>query len=131
MRIATIARVGLCSAFMGALMFFSASAAYGPSAAAGEPLNCNLTGYKPALGLAAVIEGSVLALTWDGDKSDEVRLRLTINGGTPTIRDVGIKRKGASWSTVASNVVPEFRVVSGYRRLDQEAYPALKIAFAG
>ena len=36
------------------------------------------------------------------------------------------RKKGGSWGTVASNLTPEYRVVSGWRRLDQEAYPALK-----
>jgi hypothetical protein len=42
-----------------------------------------------------------------------------------------VRRKGGGWTTVGTNLTPEFRVVSGYRRLDQEALPALKIAFDG
>src|SRR5262245_53021132 len=93
-----------------------------------DPLACNLSGYKAMPGLTAAVEGTALALTWDGDKTDEIRLRLSINNGTPTVQDLAIRKKGGMWSTVATNLTPEYRVVSGWRRLDQEAFPALKIA---
>jgi hypothetical protein len=91
-----------------------------------DPLSCNLSAYKAAPGLTAAVEGSTLALTWDGDASGEVRMRLAINNGTPTIQDVSVRKKGGAWGTIATNLTPEYRVVSGWRRLDQEAYPALK-----
>jgi hypothetical protein len=94
-----------------------------------DPLACSLSAYNATAGLAAAVEGSTLTLTWDGDKNGEVRLRLSINSGTPTIQEVAVRSKGSSWATVATNLTPEFRVVSGYRRLDQEALPALKVAF--
>src|SRR5262245_17666243 len=96
-----------------------------------DPMSCNLSGYKPTPGIAAAMEGNTLAITWDGDKTDEVRLRLAINGGTPTIQDLSVRKKGGTWATIAANLTPEFRVISGFRRLDQEAYPALKEAFGG
>src|SRR5882672_5437438 len=92
-------------------------------------LSCNLSAYKAAPGLTATVEDTALTLTWDGEGNGEVRVRLTINNGTPTIQDVSVRKKGGAWATVASNLTPEFRVVSGYRRLDQEAYPALKEVF--
>ena len=73
-------------------------------------------------GLTAAVAGDALAVTWDGDANQEVRLQLTINGGTPTIKDLAVRRKGGAWATVASNLTPEYRVVSGWRRIDQEAY---------
>ena len=104
-------------------------AAFCAAAAEADPLSCNLSAYKAAPGLAASADGAALTLTWDGDKSDEVRLRLAVASGAPVIQDVSIRRKGGSWTILASNLAPEFRVVSGYRRLDQEAYPALKEAY--
>src|SRR6266699_3514554 len=94
-------------------------------------LSCNLSAYKAASGLTAAMDGNALTLTWDGEGSGEVRVRLTINNGTPTIQDVSVRKKGGAWATIAGNLTPEFRVVSGYRRLDQEAYPALKEVFGG
>jgi hypothetical protein len=96
-----------------------------------DPMACNLSGFNPTTGLTAAMEGNTLTITWNGDKTDEVRMRLAINSGTPTIQDLSIRKKGGTWATIATNLTPEFRVVSGFRRLDQEAYPALKESFGG
>jgi hypothetical protein len=87
------------------------------SAAAADPLNCTLTAYKPVQGLAAAVTDDVLAVTWEGDAGAELRLRFGIDRGTPTIRELAIRRKGGQWTTLATNVTPEFRVVSGMRRV--------------
>src|SRR6185503_15965201 len=84
-----------------------------PSLSAQSPA-CSLTGYKAAPGLSAAVAGDTLALTWDGDANSEVRMQLTVNGGTPTIKDLSVRRKGGAWASVASNATPEFTVVSGF-----------------
>ena len=97
-----------------------------PDTPRADSLRCDLTGYKGAPGLTAALVGDVLTLTWDGDKNQQGRLRLTNNGGTPTIQDLAVRRKGGTWGTLASNVTPEFRVVSGRRRMDTEAQEGLR-----
>jgi len=97
-------------AVMSAAVVFVAAALYA------DPLNCSMTDYKAVPGLGAAVVGDILELTWDGGNNHEVRLRLTNTGGTPTIRELSVRRKGAGWATLASNVTPEFRVVSGLRR---------------
>jgi len=92
---------------------------------------CSLDGYKPSPGLKAANEADALVITWDGEKGEEVRLRFTIAGGIPTIQDISVRHKNGAWATLASGVTPEFRVITGRRRLDQEAYPALKQALNG
>src|SRR5262245_48585729 len=82
-----------------------------------DPLNCDLSGYKASPGLAANVAGETLVITWDGDGAAVLRLTLAIEGGTPIIRQLATRRKGEQWSTVATNVTPEFRVVSGLRRV--------------
>src|SRR3989449_10411472 len=89
-------------------------------------LKCDLTGYKGAPGLTAALVGDVLTLTWDGAQNQQVRLRLANNSGTPTIQDLAVRRKGGTWGTLASHVTPEFRVVSGRRRMDTEAQEGLR-----
>jgi len=89
------------------------------SAAAG-PLNCSLAQYKPAPGLAAGLSANTLTVSWDGAKNEEVRLRLAINGGTPTIQELAVRRKGGTWVELATNATPDFRVVSGLRRITNQ-----------
>jgi len=97
--------------------------------ASADPLTCNLSAYAASPGLAATCTTTEVTLTWTGQKTDQLRMRLAINGGTPTIADLAIRKPGGAWTSVASNLTPEYRVVSGWRRLDQEAYPELKEQF--
>jgi hypothetical protein len=90
------------------------------STAGADPLTCNLTAYKAAPGLTAVLGDNALAVTWDGDKDTELRMRFTIEAGTPTIRELAVRKKGGQWATLVANVTPEFRVVSGMRRITQQ-----------
>jgi hypothetical protein len=94
--------------------------------AAIAPLKCNLAGYQGAAGLSAAATGDSLAVTWDGDRNQELRIRFVIDNGTPTIAELAARKKGAAWGTLATNVTPEFRVVSGRRRMDREAEEGLE-----
>lgn len=86
----------------------------------GEELACNLSHYKSLPGLSAAVADNALIVTWTGDTDTELRLRWAIHDGTPTIQDLGVRHKGGQWLTLATNVTPEFRVVTGFRRLPLE-----------
>ena len=88
--------------------------------ASADPLACTLTGYKAAPGLTATVADNVLTLTWDGDRTQEVRLRLGVESGTPTVRELAIHRRSTAWAVLAANVTPEFRVVAGFRRMSNQ-----------
>ena len=95
------------------------------SNALAEPLRCSLNEYRATPGLAAAVVDEALTLTWDAEGSNELRLRFTLVAGTPTISDLSIRRKGTQqWSTLASNIAPEYKVASGLRRAtDQQIKP--------
>jgi len=86
---------------------------------------CNLAGYKASSGMTATNSDNALTITWDGDQNQEVRLRVTIHNGTPTIQELAVRHRGKSWATLASNATPEFSFVSGIRRIDQETAEGL------
>lgn len=89
-----------------------------------DQLDCHLSEYKPSPGLRAHVVDNTLLVIWNGENNEELRLRLTINDGTPTIADLAVRSKGAQWLTLASNATPEFRVVSGFRRMtEQQLHP--------
>ena len=109
---------------IGAFVVTAAIAALAAPALSADPLTCNLTAYKALPGLTAAVSENTLAVTWDGEKNQEVRLRFAIENGTPTIRDIAVRAKGGQWATLASNVQPDYRVVSGLRRAtDQQLKP--------
>ena len=97
-----------------------ALALLGLAVAHADPLNANLAGYKATPGLAAVVTGDSLVATWDGDNGTELRLKFGIESGTPTIQELALRPKGGAWRTLATKVRPEFRVVSGLRRITQQ-----------
>src|SRR5580704_9477342 len=91
-----------------------------PRSPGAQGSTCDLNHYKGLPGLSVSIADNTLIVTWDGEMNNELRLRLAINDGTPTIRDLAIRPKGAQWVILASNLTPEFHVVTGFRRLPLE-----------
>ena len=81
---------------------------------------CDMTGYRAQPGLSASNGADGLTLAWDAERDRSVRMRLWIDAGTPTIRELAIRRTGAAWTTLAVDAQPEFRVVSGFRRMSNQ-----------
>ena len=97
-----------------------------PASAANTSAMCNMSGYKASSGMTASAADGALAITWDGDHNQELRLRLAIQNGTPTIQELAVRHMGKAWATVANNVTPEFRFASGIRRIDEETAEGLR-----
>ena len=94
------------------------------ASASADPLTCNLAEYKAAPGLAAMVAENALVLTWDGTNDQELRLQFTVNGSTPTIRELAVRRKGGQWAALVTNATPDYRVATGLRRAtDQQLNP--------
>ena len=90
------------------------------AATQGDALNCSLADYMAQPGLTATVSGETLTLTWEGDPENEMRLRFVIDRGIPTIRELAIRRVNGPWRVLATDLRPEFRVVSGVRRVTQQ-----------
>ena len=91
-----------------------------------DPLTCNLSGYRVQPGLTAGSTDNTLTVTWDGDRNQQVRLRFVLDNATPTIRDLAVRNSRTDWVTLASNVTPDYRVVSGLRRATDQQLKPLK-----
>ncbi len=91
------------------------------SAAGADPLTCNLSGYKAMAGLTASVADNTLTVTWDGDNGTELRMRFGIEARrADRFASSRSGRTAANGATLATNVTPEFRVVSGMRRITQQ-----------
>src|SRR6516165_5323063 len=77
------------------------------TASASQAQVCSMSGYQTSRGMSAAAARNELTITWDGDENQEIRLRLAINNGTPTIEELSVRNKGGLWGTLASNVTPE------------------------
>jgi hypothetical protein len=96
------------------------------ASASADTLTCDLAGYKAASDLTAVVANNALTVAWSGDRNQDLRMRFAIAGGTPTIEELAVRRRGGAWSVLASNVTPDFRVVSGLRRMSNQQMAPLR-----
>jgi hypothetical protein len=87
------------------------------AAAVAPQLNCDLTAYKPNAGLTAVQDQEGLVITWEGEGGSQVRARYAIDSGQPLIRELSVRKSGGQWMTLGQNLMPEYSVVSGVRRM--------------
>src|SRR5262245_4402207 len=85
---------------------------------------CDLTDYRSADGLTASVDRDLLVVAWAGERGAETRARFAIDGGQPLVRDLAVRRGTAPWTTLGRNLVPEYRVTTGVRRMtEQQAQP--------
>jgi hypothetical protein len=106
------------------LLWFAAAALLLATALDGQ--TCGLGEYKPQPGLTAAVDGNGLEVTWDGERNEAIRMRLAISSGAPSIRELAVRRKGEFWATLATNLAPEFLVVSGLRRMTRQQLQPLE-----
>lgn len=85
-----------------------------------DSINYDLSAYRPQPGLTAEVENEILTVIWLGDRNTELRLQFVINQGVPTIHELATRSEGESWRVLATDLAPEFRVVSGVRRVTQQ-----------
>ena len=84
--------------------------------------------YKAASGLTAAIEQGALAVTWNGSNGSELRARYAIDNGQPVVRELAVRKSGGQWAPLGQNLVPEFYVKSGVRRMTtQQGAPLINL----
>ncbi|HEX4348091.1 MAG TPA: hypothetical protein VHZ73_10990 [Vicinamibacterales bacterium] len=92
--------------------------ANGTGVAAQAP-SCSLAGYKAAPGLTASAEPGGVALVWDGDGGEPVRLRLGLRDRQPLIREVAVSFRG-TWRKLAQDAEPSYEIAAGFRRMSNQ-----------
>ena len=96
------------------------------STAWADPLTCSLTEYRPTPGLTASAANDALTIAWDGDPGQQVRLRMTVMNGVPTIAELAVKPQRGDWKIVATGLTPDYRVVTGVRRVTEQQLQPLR-----
>ena len=102
--------------------FFAVAA----SSAAADPLNCTLRDYTAQPGLSATATADALTLAWEAERGIEGRLRLVVDGGVPIVEDLAVRNRGGAWASVVSRATPEFRIVTGLRRMSNQQLAPLR-----
>ena len=94
--------------------------------AAGQTLNCDLVQYKPQPGLRADVDKDLLRIAWQGEGGQELRAVLGIEKGQPLIRELAARKAGGAWIVLGRDLLPEFRVTSGRRRVSEQQLAPLR-----
>jgi hypothetical protein len=94
--------------------------------AAAQEWTCDLTGYKEQEGLKAQMHAGTLELTWRGERQNELRAALTMRNGLPMVQELAARKAGGKWIILGQNLVPEFELTSGVRRLSYQQIAPLK-----
>jgi hypothetical protein len=125
-KLVLLAGAGAAAAAVFAVSMVSSSSVVSASPApAGVALNCNLTQYKASAGLTSAIEGDLLTVSWNGQGTSQLRAQFAINGGTPTIHDLSVRRGTGEWASLGQNLTPEYRVTTGMRRMSDDQANAM------
>src|SRR5262249_2110617 len=108
-------RANFISASRISLIVILVFALVGPVASAAN-LNCDLSQYQPLPGLTANAATEELVVHWNGESAQNLRPRLTIRDGIPTVLELAVQPAGGSWQILARNLTPDFGVTTGIRR---------------
>src|ERR1043166_1063647 len=101
------------------------------SAAVAQSTKCDLSSYKPLDGLKAESTTSGLTISWTGERGAELRAVFAIRDGQPVVRELAARAANGAWGVLGRDLIPEFDVVSGRRRVSQQQLSplqALKVA---
>ena len=106
--------------FTSILAFLTASTLFA------DPLTCDLGQYRAGTGLTATVDQDLLVVSWTGEGGAELRARYAIDGARPVVRDLAVRRHGDQWATLGQNLIPEYHVTSGVRRLSNQQVAPLR-----
>src|SRR5215831_19131302 len=84
------------------------------------PLSCDFSQYRPVEGIRAELKGDVLQLSWEGASSQQLQVGFGLQGASPVIREMSIRKKGGTWMLLGRDLRPEFHVTTGQRRISQQ-----------
>src|SRR5262249_52879556 len=91
-----------------------------------NPMQCDLTGYKEAMGLKAEVVGDALRVTWVGAGGQELRGSFGLLDAAPIIREMAIRRQGGQWGVLGRDLSPEFHITAGKRRISEQQLAPLR-----
>ena len=91
-----------------------------------DAMGCDVKDYKAGIGPTATVERDSVTIGW-GQAAGTARASFVIENGQPLIRELDVRAQNGTWQTVARNLVPEFEVTSGIRRIsNQQLAPLIK-----
>ena len=94
-----------------------------------EAIPCDAKAYRAQDGLSATLNDNDLIVTWaSAAPGSQMRAVFVLQNGAPLIHELASSRGDGAWIPILRDVAPDFRVVSGLRRItDQQLEPLKKL----
>lgn len=96
------------------------------ASAGAQSFSCDVKGAKPAAGMSVSAGHDSVELTWPGERGEELRARFTIKGNEPVIAELAARKAGGAWVVLGNDLIPEFQVTTGKRRISSTERNILK-----
>ncbi len=93
---------------------------------AAQGMNCNMQGYKAVDGLKAVAGASGVTLNWTGEAQQQLRAEFVLRDGQPVVAELAASKAGGAWVVLGKNLMPQFEVTTGRRRISTTELDILK-----
>lgn len=96
---------------------------------AAEAGPCDVKAYRAQDGLTAEVNDNGVVATWAGAApGSQMRAVFVLQNGAPLIRELASRGGNGTWTPILRDVAPDFRLVSGLRRItDQQLEPLKKL----
>ena len=91
-----------------------------------QDLTCDLSEYKSQPGLTATVRAGAVELSWQGERGEQLRAAFTTRDGQPIVKQIASKTSSGGWTVLGQNLIPEFEVTSGIRRLSEQQMAPLR-----
>src|SRR5690349_20455880 len=79
----------------------------------GAPLSCDFSQYRPTEGIRAEMKGDVLQLSWEGTGRQQLQVGFGLQGTSPVIQEMRVRKMGGAWVILGQDLRPEFHVTTG------------------
>ena len=96
------------------------------SLASSQSLHCDLSGYKPLDGLTVEAHGGEMKIMWRGENKQQLRVSFAIRDNQPLIHEMAARSQQGVWTILGRDLVPEFQVTSGKRRMSEQQLAPLR-----
>lgn len=87
---------------------------------------CDLSQYKAQPGLEAAQRGDAIEITWAGERGEQLRASFAAHDGQPVVQELAARKASGKWITLGRNLVPEYQVATGRRRLSEQQMAPLR-----
>src|SRR6267142_245799 len=77
------------------------------------PLSCDFSQYHPTEGIRAELKGELLQLSRAGAAGQQVQVSFGLQGPSPVIREMSVRKLGGPRLVLGQDLRPEFQVTTG------------------